>query len=95
MNTSVADYLIPFASIVGLVWSATEGIGRVFLIPKPVIAVVSGIILGLVFHGAGFLPDFDRGVWDWLLAACVGAFASVGAGTFHDYVVKAMFPPKS
>jgi hypothetical protein len=92
---SIADYLVPFAQIVALAWAATEGIGRMMTWPKPLIAVVSGMALALVFHGAGFLPDFNRGLWDWLLAAVVGAFASVGAGAFHDYVVKAVFPGRA
>lgn len=90
---SVSDYLLPFVSITGLAWAATEGVCRAQKkLPKPLVALILGAILGPAFYGAGFLPSAGKGAWDWALAVIVGVCSAIGAGTFNDYVVKAIFP---
>ena len=91
---SISDYLVPFGTIVGLAWAATEGIGRVMPWPKPMVALATGVLLGVGFHWAGFIPSPSTGIGGFFLAGVVGAAASAAAGVANDYLFKAIVPGK-
>jgi hypothetical protein len=84
----VEQLLAVLAVISAVVWTATEGIGRIFPWRKDRIAIVLGPISGVVAHGIGQLSLSGHGYWDWIAAGFFGLLATLAAGVANDYIVR-------
>jgi len=86
----MTDLLLPLAGIIGVVWAASEIIGRsIPKLGKDQVALLLGPMLGLIAHWMGFLALPGVEGWKAYVAAVFfGLIATAAAGIAHDKIAK-------